>query len=1018
MAERPQGTETWIDSIASQFERAWQAGQRPRIEDYLAGISEPRRALLLDELLRVERDLRRKAGEEPTPEQYHPRFPEHATVIVAVFGEGIEPPCSGDGEGSAEPSSWATASYSPSLIHSVLDGSAEAVGSVPRVLLRDAQAEPETPVMRRSSSEMPADTGRYQFVREIDCGGMGAVFWCRDLYLGRDLAIKVLLEKHRDDRRISRRFIEEAQILGQLVHPGIVPIHALGQLDDGRPYFTMKLVKGRTLAALLDEHSDLAHELPRFLGIFEHVCQTIAYAHARGVIHRDLKPSNIMVGSFGEVQVMDWGLGKVLPQGGTADEARGHADEAAPSAIRTVRSGSDAHVSVAGSLLGTLGYMAPEQARGEIDRVEERADVFGLGAILCEILTGKPPFTGATCEEICAKASRGDLAAALARLDACGAEPDLMALARDCLAAEPADRLRHAGQVARRISAYLSGVQDRLKRAELARAAEEARAKEAQATAAAAERARMAEEARAQEARRRLRWGAASAGLVLVVLLVAMYFAWRYDKVRVKLLADTLEFTRRDHAAREKHLADTLDRALTAALGGDLEGAEQATAVAEQAGASPGQVHMLRGQIALHRGQCSEARQHLENAVQLLPRSVSARGMLASAYAYDGHWERYDRIIREMEPLTPVTSEDFLFKGHAVANLEPERGLQTINQAFDLRPMPGIALLLRADVRALVAQDTDFLEEAEGAVRDAKYAKELLPNNPAALWVSLQAHGVKAGVHEHRGEPDQRRAELELAGKDADALEPFTALPEAVVYRWLYFREVGREEEVREELRLASEGSDHVYVTFCYALTLYRRGGPGDLEQAVRVLEKKRGTHNGGTYNDRLLPFALAERDYQNKDNWPAGAREAAKDFAERAQDGAAVMDTQMVLCLIGMKGDAVQASKALLKQPEKFYILRRQSILRCLRYIAGDLPVDDLVRGAGRSQWDQCLVHYYVAMTKLAEGDRKGAQEHYDMVIKTRAFLWGPYDMSWVFQARLAKDPTWPRWISKCRGK
>jgi hypothetical protein len=179
------------------------------------------------------------------------------------------------------------------------------------------------------------------------------------------------------------------------------------------------------------------------------------------------------------------------------------------------------------------------------------------------------------------------------------------------------------------------------------------------------------------------------------------------------------------------------------------------------------------------------------------------------------------------------------------------------------------------------------------------------------------------------------------------------------------------------------------------------------------VLEKK-----PGTYNDRLLPFVLAEHDYQIKDNWPARAREAAKDFAERVQDEAAAVDTQAVLCLLGKKEEAVRTSKEFQKRPAQFYMLRREPLLACLRYNAGDLPADEFIRGAQGSRWNQCLAHYYVAMTKLAEGDRKGAQEHFDKVIKTRAFQWGPYDMSWVFQARLAKDPNWPRWISKGRAK
>jgi tetratricopeptide (TPR) repeat protein len=236
-------------------------------------------------------------------------------------------------------------------------------------------------------------------------------------------------------------------------------------------------------------------------------------------------------------------------------------------------------------------------------------------------------------------------------------------------------------------------------------------------------------------------------------------------------------------------------------MSADLDAADQTTTEAQQAGASPGQVHTLRGQIALHRGHSLEARQHLEEAVRLMPKSVAAWGMLAAAYADDGDWEQYDKAIRKMDPLIPSTPEDFLFKGYAQAYLEPEQGLETIQQAFDRRPMMGIALLLRAEVRAFVAQDKDDLKQAQAAVQDANYARELLHDNPTALWVSLEAHLAKAGVHEHRGEAEQRAAELKLAGEDADALKRFTALPEAVVFRWTYFREIGKEEEVLDELR-------------------------------------------------------------------------------------------------------------------------------------------------------------------------------------------------------------------------
>jgi serine/threonine-protein kinase len=374
------------------------------------------------------------------------------------------------------------------------------LGAMRPVLLKEAEGESAHVVKPKSDAMPPPEqTGdRYQLQGEIARGGMGAVLRGRDVDLGRDLAVKVLLEQHAHRPEVARRFIEEAQIGGQLQHPGVVPVYDIGRFGE-RPFFTMKLVKGQTLAALLEERRTsvplvsgvgdkrdacpTTADQPRLLSIALHVAQTMAYAHAKGVIHRDLKPANVMVGSFGEVQVMDWGLAKVLAEGGVADEEKASQAHQVPEDVTTIRTarstgtaGTFGSVTEAGSLLGTPAYMPPEQANGDVTRLDRRADVFGLGAILCEILTGKPPYVGRSSEEVRRKACNGDLADAMGRLDTCGADAELIALTKTCLAAEAIDRPKDAQAVVDGLTAYLNGVQERAQAAERERAVAVARA--------------------------------------------------------------------------------------------------------------------------------------------------------------------------------------------------------------------------------------------------------------------------------------------------------------------------------------------------------------------------------------------------------------------------------------------------------------------------------------------------------------------------------------------------------------
>lgn len=363
-------------------------------------------------------------------------------------------------------------SSEPSTIDGTIgssDGESEPVeppSGVTRVVTSDGVELP--PAGDEAQGGGTESLDRYELQDEIARGGMGIVHRARDLKLGRDLAVKVLSQTHLQNPRSVARFVGEAQIGGQLQHPGIAPIYDLGRFSDQRPFFTMKLVKGKTLAQLLAEGEKLEGGRARLLQIFEQVCQTMAYAHSRGVIHRDLKPANIMVGAFGEVQVMDWGIAKIL---GDEPEPLPVDPGTPPTVVQIVQpdSGEETPKTQDGMALGTPSYMPPEQALGELDNVDARADVFALGSILCEILTGQPVYPRASLKQNLKDALRGRTEDASPRLESSGADAAIIELAKDCLAPDLADRPENAGAIADRLGGYFHGVQQRLHDAELAK---------------------------------------------------------------------------------------------------------------------------------------------------------------------------------------------------------------------------------------------------------------------------------------------------------------------------------------------------------------------------------------------------------------------------------------------------------------------------------------------------------------------------------------------------------------------
>jgi len=294
---------------------------------------------------------------------------------------------------------------------------------------------------------------RYNVVRLLGEGGMGEVHLARDRNLGREVALKTIPPERMDAKRLAR-FVAEARITAQLEHPGIVPIHDLFISGDGDIYYTMKRVQGRTLRDVLDDLADAdpaavdRWNLNRLLGVFLTACQAVAYAHTRRVLHRDLKPDNIMLGDFGEVLLMDWGVARML-------------DDAPEELLEVVRDGASLLKTADGAMVGSPAYMAPESLQGQTDEVGLPSDVFSLGVILYEILTLHRPFRAETLGRLLYLVIRGEFQPPAERSPGRDIPADVEAICLKALARRAEDRYADAGEMTAALEEWLERVRPR-----------------------------------------------------------------------------------------------------------------------------------------------------------------------------------------------------------------------------------------------------------------------------------------------------------------------------------------------------------------------------------------------------------------------------------------------------------------------------------------------------------------------------------------------------------------------------
>jgi formylglycine-generating enzyme required for sulfatase activity/serine/threonine protein kinase len=387
--------------------------------------------------------------------------------------------------------------------------------------IRDIEAEPRETAEPLDSTPFALEvkeTDRYEVGEEIARGGMGRILRAWDRPLRRSLAMKVLLggvgSGGPNNDPVLARFLDEARITGQLDHPGVVPVHDLGVDAEGRSYFTMRLVEGRDLSAIvrLVREGKEGWTLTRAIGVLVRVCEAVAYAHSKGVIHRDLKPANVMVGRFGETYVMDWGLAKTFesttaaPGASAARPARETVD---PLFLRSART-------LDGSVFGTPVYMPPEQAEGRVDEIDARSDVYALGSMLYELLAGYPPYVTvglrATPLEILGAVRSGPPVAleSIAR----GLPAELVAIAEKAMARAKEARYETVAAMAEDLRAY---IEDRVVRAHRTGAVIEFR----------------------KWVRRNRATAAALAGLILVVIASLGGIAWLESRSRREIVLRT-----------------------------------------------------------------------------------------------------------------------------------------------------------------------------------------------------------------------------------------------------------------------------------------------------------------------------------------------------------------------------------------------------------------------------------------------------------------------------------------------
>lgn len=835
-----------------------------------------------------------------------------------------------------------------------------------------------------SDDARPIDTfqgrqlGDFLIESQIGAGGMGLVFRALQLSLKRLVALKVLPQQLYASETARSRFQREMEAAARLRHRNIVTVYTTGE-DSGTPYYAMELIDGPALSQLINElrrrplyeirpcqSSDagtnrhdgstdvqagditpqpgssavpaidlesIASGGKYFYFVANWMADVAAglqYAHETQVIHRDIKPSNLLLSRDGRIHIGDFGLARLAEE---------------PGLTRT------------GDVLGTPMYMAPEQISALAGTIDERTDVYAIGATLYELLTLHPPFTGDHREQVTSRILFEE--PVRPRKINPRVPRDLDTICLKALEKLPARRYRSAGALAEDLRNYMDGRPISARRTGLVGQA-------------------------GKWVNRHRGWASALAGLSILAIL-ALFFAYR------TYVAET-RWT-------EAEFSRVFETAQLAGLEGDIRRADAAINQAEQLGAPQAQLALLRGQVALQGGKYQEACDELEMAIREMPDSMAAHAMLVNAYGGNEQHEKRIHYATRLSSLKPVTLQDYLLLGEAQSYTNFSQAHATLDEAVERYKTSVVARLTRGGVLVYRSMESADAELAEAAIDDLQIANKLLEPNVLLVSRMLRARIVAATAYASRGEMTKRQAHLDQAATTANELQRFSSSDRAQYWRAIYFDYVGNDEKAIESWRAAKDNT----ITFL-VLALYRAGR---FQEALDLCDERKLRFKDARFTDFLRGFIFA-----GTSDSPQKCVAAFELHRKETLDSINTHRfTYTVQCLAG-EVERARAYSRELRTAGIRLAPNEKSWRTILDYCCGDLGEDALLAKLTNSRTAQCEAHFFIACTHLANGNRRQAREHFRASGDLKVLQFVEDHMSRALIAQLDRDPDWPRWI------